>query len=166
MIAQSGLSASQAEYVHAIWQLVKRDSAARATDIRKLLRVSGPSVTAALKSLAEKRIVNYEPYGHVTLTPEGESVAREIEHHRQILQDFFTKVLALPPALAEHSIAKMETAIGPTVYHRLTKFIEYYETCPGEKVHWVEDRGFFCEVRHPGCSTCPKHSGGANAAED
>jgi Mn-dependent DtxR family transcriptional regulator len=42
------------------------------------LRPIKKAVTAALKSLEEKRLIHYEPYGYITLTREGRKFAKEI----------------------------------------------------------------------------------------
>ena len=154
MIEPQHLSASQEEYICTIWEIVQEKKAARATDISKRMGVKGPSVTSALKHLAEKELVNYAPYDIITLTDAGEEVAKNIERRQKVLRNFLTKVLALNPLLAEENAKGMEHSMAPVVLNRLTKFMEYYENCPGEKVRWVEEAGYFCESALPHCSTC------------
>lgn len=154
MIENTALSASQEEYITTILTIVRDKKAARATDISRRMGVKGPSVTSALKSLAEKELVNYAPYDLITLTDKGEKLATEIERRQKVLRTFLIKVLSINPLLAEENAKRMEHAISPIVLTRLTKFIEYYDTCPGEKVQWVDDMGYFCETPLPQCATC------------
>jgi DtxR family Mn-dependent transcriptional regulator len=154
MVDTADLSASQEEYISAIWAIVDVKKAARAVDISRRMGVKGPSVTNALKSLAEKGLVNYAPYDLITLTSQGERIAKDIERRRKILRTFLVKVLSIQPALAEENAVQMEHAMSPTVLSRLTRFIEYYESCPGEKVHWLEDKGYFCAKGLAQCAAC------------
>jgi DtxR family Mn-dependent transcriptional regulator len=116
--------------------------------------VKGPSVTSALRSLAEKELVNYAPYDIITLTDKGERVARDIDRRQKVLRSFLTQVLALNPLLAEENARKMEHSMAPVVLNRLTKFMDYYDQCPGEKVRWVDSEGYFCENGLPQCVVC------------
>lgn len=70
------LSESLEDYLEAIYHIVSQKQAARATDISKRLNVNPSSVTGALRSLADKGLVNYAPYDIVTLTAEGSVAAR------------------------------------------------------------------------------------------
>ena len=53
------------------------------------------SVIGALRSLSEKGLVNYAPYDLITLTAEGEQVAKEVVRRHETLKDFFMKILLL-----------------------------------------------------------------------
>ncbi len=154
MIATADLSASQEEYVSAIWAIARDKKAARAIDIGRRLGVKGPSVTSALKSLAEKGLVNYAPYDLVTLTALGERIAEDIERRRKILRTFLDKVLSIQSSLVDENARQIEHAMSPAVLNRLTKFLEYYESCPGEKVRWMDELGYFCAKGRPECVTC------------
>jgi DtxR family Mn-dependent transcriptional regulator len=154
MVDTVDLSASQEEYICSIWEIVRAKKAARAIDISRRMGVSGPSVTTALKSLSEKGLVNYAPYDLVTLTKQGERIAEDIERRQKILRTFLVKVLSIHPLLADENAKQMEHAMSPVVLGRLTKFIEYYESCPGEKVRWVDDQGYFCAKGLHQCATC------------
>ena len=66
------LSASLEDYVEAIFNLVGESKVARCKDIAQSLGVSRSSVTGALRLLKDKGLANYEPYGYVTLTDDGQ----------------------------------------------------------------------------------------------
>ncbi len=65
------LSASLEDYLEAIFHIVEAKGAAKPRDIVHELKIGASSVTAALKSLAAKDLVNYSPYDIVTLTKAG-----------------------------------------------------------------------------------------------
>ncbi|WP_052078489.1 metal-dependent transcriptional regulator [Spirochaeta lutea] len=151
---ETELTSSQEDYLTTIWRIVREKQAARATDISRRMGVTGPSVTSALRSLSEKGLVNYAPYDIITLTARGQELADSIERRQKVLRTFLSTVLALSADVAEENANRLEHAVSPVVLSRLTKFIEYYETCPGEKVRFIEDMGYFCEGHSPECRNC------------
>ena len=71
------LSFSLEDYIEEIYNQVLRNGQAKVTAIADALNVKKASVTGALNTLAEKKLVNYAPYSPVTLTNEGEKIAKK-----------------------------------------------------------------------------------------
>jgi len=138
------LSDSLADYLEAIHHLVRAKGAARGKDISQRLKVNRSSVTGALRTLAEKKLVNYAPYDLVTLTPEGGRVAERIIHRHEVLKDFIHRVLGLEERIAEQDACRMEHAASEPVLDRLAQFIDFVRVCPRIDIHWIEDTGYFC----------------------
>jgi len=88
------------------------------------MKVHKSSVTGALKALAERNLVNHDPYSQITLTPEGEVVATEIVHRHEVFTEFFEEVLGLDRETAERNACHMEHAVEPKVLERLAKFVK------------------------------------------
>lgn len=86
-----------------------------------------PSVTGALRSLAARDLVNHDPYSYVTLTPEGERIARDMVRRHEVLTGFLSDFLGLDPGVAERNACAMEHAIEPVVLTRLVAFVEQEE---------------------------------------
>ncbi len=139
------LSASLEDYLEAIYSIVRLKRAARAKDIALRLRVNSSSVTGALHSLSEKRLINYAPYDIVTLTPRGEKVARDVSNRHRVLQEFFVKVLGVDIESAGENACKMEHEISRDILKRLTLFVEFIESCPRAAAKWIDGIGYFCE---------------------
>ena len=78
--AHGNLSPSMEDYLEAIYNLKVRSEIARVKDIARAMNVKMPSVTGALRSLAEKGLVKLEPYENVELTDEGVDLARAVAH--------------------------------------------------------------------------------------
>jgi DtxR family Mn-dependent transcriptional regulator len=129
-MTEAALSASLEDYLEAIFHIVRKKQAARPKDISKWLSVGNSSVTGALKTLAAKQLVNYAPYDVVTLTPSGERVARDVVRRHETLREFFVKVLAAEPELAENAACEMEHAVPAELVDRLVRFVEFIEMCP------------------------------------
>lgn len=147
------LSASLEDYLEAIFHTVEAKGAARAKDIVLRMGVHNSSVTQALRSLSEKKLINYAPYDLITLTEPGEAVALGVVKRHQTLSKFLNQVLGLPAGEAEAEACRLEHAVSSGVLHRLVRFVEYFETCPQNDVRWDANSGYFCNKAGHG-GTC------------
>ena len=87
------LTVSQEEYLKTIYILSKTEKEIRVTDIAKKLEITKPSVNRAIKSLKNLNLLNYETYGNINLTKEGEKVSQEIIKKEDLLKLFLINVL-------------------------------------------------------------------------
>ncbi len=139
------LTASLEDYLEAIYGIVQKKKAARATDISEQLGVSRPSVTGALHSLSEKNLINYAPYDIITLTVDGEKAAKDVLRRHMVLQEFFVEVLGVNSKNAADSACKMEHAVSKIILERLTQFVEFTKVCPRAGAKWIKGFEYFCE---------------------
>lgn len=139
------LSASLEDYLEAIALTIQEKNAGRTRDIARRLHVSSSSVTGALHALAERRLINYEPYELISLTPEGESAAQKVMERHKALSDFFVQVLDVDEAEAEGAACKMEHCVSGSILHRLAKFAHFVKVCPRLQTRWFKGVGYFCE---------------------
>ena len=124
------LSASLEDYLEAIFHIVAQKHVARAKDIAQRLGVNHSSVTVALRSLANKGLINYAPYELVTLTREGRLVSKDVARRHSTLQEFFVKVLSVDPDLADTAACRMEHTLPRDILDPLTDFVDFVERCP------------------------------------
>jgi DtxR family Mn-dependent transcriptional regulator len=149
------LSASLEDYLKAIFRIVAVKQAARAKDISARLSVSNSSVTGALRTLADRGLINYAPYDLITLTPLGQTTARDIVRRQEALREFFTKVLAVDAETAEIGACKMEHEIPPAIVERFIQFVDFAEVCPRAGSKWVHGFGYSCrDVSREVCAEC------------
>lgn len=151
------LTESMEDYLEAIWVLEHRHKVARAKDIADRLQVQRGTVTGALKSLAEKELINYAPYSYVTLTAKGAAIAGEIRRRHQVIRDFLTEVLRIPAEMAEATACRMEHVVEGMVLDRLVCFIEFIHQCPRAGNDLLRSFISFCEsgrLRWDECETC------------
>lgn len=123
--AENNLSASQEDYLEAIYNLTIKNDVARSKDIAAALNVAKPSVTGALRALAEKKLVNYKPYGYVTLTDAGFEQAQDVADKHDIIKSFFVEILGVDETTAGDAACKAEHALGPQIIDRLLAFSEF-----------------------------------------
>jgi DtxR family Mn-dependent transcriptional regulator len=129
--AAGNLSSSLEDYLEAIFNLTAGGEVARSKDIADSLKVAKSSVTGALKALAEKKLINYKPYGYVTLTPTGRTTAGQIARKHNIIKSFFVDILGADDTLAQEAACKTEHALGPDIISRLLDFTEFLTTRNG-----------------------------------
>lgn len=129
-MADSTLSASLEDYLEVIFHIVEAKGAARPKDIATELEIGNSSVTAALKALATRELVNYAPYDVVTLTENGETAAREVVRRHETLREFYVRVLAAEAELADEAACQMEHAVPGEMVDRFVRFLEFIEMCP------------------------------------
>jgi DtxR family Mn-dependent transcriptional regulator len=144
------LTASQEDYLEAIYHISAKKMAARAKDIAERLGVRGSSVTGALRSLGALGLINYAPYDLITLTGEGKVVAEEIVRRHSALERFLVNVLGIDEKEADEAACKMEHAVPKPIIERLVKYSEYVEKCPKGGVSWESGFGYYCKQ---GCTT-------------
>ncbi len=132
------LSESLEDYLEIILQLEQSQKVARAKDIAERMKVQRGSVTSALKNLKEKKLINYEPYSFITLTPTGKKLAKEITHRHTVLRDFLLMILQLDEETAEATACRMEHVIDNKSLEKLLLFFDFIYNCPRAGKDWVE----------------------------
>jgi DtxR family Mn-dependent transcriptional regulator len=132
----SKLTPTQAAYLVAVYELENEHRVARVGSIAKALKVGLSSVSSALKTLADKDLLNYSPHSYITLTGEGLNLAKELTERKIVLYDFLHDTLALSPADADRNAHRLEQAIDDKTYDRLLDFINFINTCPRAGEEW------------------------------
>lgn len=120
------LSSNMEDYLEAIAAAEKEDGLARVTDVRDLLGVKTPSVTGALRVLAEKGYLKHEPYRGVKLTAKGRRAAQDVKKRHVILSHFLTEVLGVGAKTADIDACKMEHTVSRETLDRLHTFLQTY----------------------------------------
>lgn len=127
------LSESLEDYLETILELQTKNTVARSKDIAAKLNIKRGSVTGMLKKLAAQNLINYEPYGYVTLTSEGKKIARKIEHRHQVLRDFLFRILEVDLQRADETACRMEHAMDSHTFTKFVEFIATLDACPHRK---------------------------------
>ena len=124
--SQIGDSSSIEDYLEAIIVLDREGGGpVRVTDLSERLGVSKPSVSAAVRRLAEIGWVMHERYGGVELTPQGRTRAAEIAARHDLLHRFLTLVLGVDEATAQEDACRLEHVLSDDTIRRLGLFVEF-----------------------------------------
>ncbi len=89
------------------------------------LAVSPVSANEMSRKLVEKHLVAYEPYKGVTLTPQGQELARHVLRCRRLWEVFFVEQLSIEPAEAEALACRFEHVTPEALAERLADFLNY-----------------------------------------
>jgi len=152
------LSAKLEDYIESIYRIEREKRVARPRDICRDRNVAGSTVTAALQSLAEKGLINYQPYEVITLTGEGRQRAERLLVRRRIIRDFLRDVLGLEQRKAAETACSMEHAVDTETLQRFVCFLAFLRRCSRDGAKWLaEFRRFLDEtVDGRSCEECIK----------
>jgi len=125
-------------YLEAIFNLAKEKRVARVKDIAKRLGVKMPTVTNMLKTLSERKLIEYEKYEYLELTQKGSDVGEEIDRRHHVLRSFLTDILGIDLEKADEEACKMEHAVGTATMDRFVAFMEFIQSCPRTGENWLE----------------------------
>jgi len=123
MTKETALSESLEDYLETILELQTNNTVARSKDIAEKLDIKRGSVTGMLKKLAAQELINYEPYGYVTLTSKGEKIAKEIEGRHIVLKDFLFRLVGVDEETADQTACRMEHAMNAATFKKFKTFI-------------------------------------------
>ena len=121
------LTESLEDYIEAIAELIDADGHAHSKNIAARLNVKMPSVTGALRQLAQKGLITYSPHFPVNLTTEGRLVAESVRKRHQILKHFLAEHLGLPPEKASETACRLEHIIDEETIRRFVLFFDAIE---------------------------------------
>jgi DtxR family Mn-dependent transcriptional regulator len=153
------LTDSLGRYVLAIYELSVENRVARSKDIAEVVGVSRPSVTGALQKLDKGGLIEYEPYGYVTLTARGEAQARQLLLKHRATQDFLKLALGLPEERSQEVAGAIEQHLPADVLCRLVQFNNFYRQNPDKRFDWNPRCKNLCQILYgvEGPKRCHDH---------
>ncbi len=119
------LSCSLEDYIEEIYSQVLKNGNAKVTAIAKSLNVRKASVTGALNTLSEKKLVNYTPYSPITLTAKGEEIAKQVLEKHENIAKFFTDVMGLDETESAEIACKMEHIVSEKLFENMLKLTDF-----------------------------------------
>ena len=122
-IKGKSISSSLEDYLEAIYEIYTEKRGVKAIDISKKLGVGRSSVTEALKTLAQKHLVNYSRYGVLSLTSAGEDAAKNVIEKHKVLYNFFKNKLNLDEQEAQENACRVEHVLSEKAFQSLMDFV-------------------------------------------
>ena len=117
------ISKALGEYLKNIYVLKKQNGHIRVTDIANKMNCTKPSVNKAIYNLKDEGMLNYESYGTIELTPEGENLAKKILEAYDIVYLFLKDVLNLEENEASKEAERIKSAINDNTINKLAKYV-------------------------------------------
>lgn len=111
------------EYLKNMYILKRQNDEIRVTDIANKMNCSKPSVNKALNNLKEEKLINYETYGKIELTTEGENLAKKILAAYDISYVFFKDVLELNEETSCSEAEKLKSVLKDETINSLAKYV-------------------------------------------
>lgn len=117
------ISKSLEEYLKTMYVLKKQNGNIRVTDVAKKMNCTKPSVNKAIYNLKDNGLLNYESYGTIELTEEGENLAKKILEAYDIVYLFLKDVLNIEEKEAEEEAEKIKSVIADETINKLAKYV-------------------------------------------
>jgi DtxR family Mn-dependent transcriptional regulator len=111
-------------YLKALYAVRGRNQVARSRDLAEALGVRPATVSGVLKKLKDMDLVEHEPYGVVSLTPSGVSVAECLLRRFETIRDVLVELFGVPPEVAAEDACMMEHAASPATVTRMAALLQ------------------------------------------
>ncbi len=144
------ISKASEEYLKTMYILKKQNNNIRVTDIANKMHCTKPSVNKAINTLKDNALVNYESYGKIELTKEGEELAKKIIEAYDIVYLFLKDVLNLTSEEAKEEAEKIKRAIDDDTINKLAKYVH--------KVLGLNDLDCGYDINKEKCRCCVRRT--------
>jgi len=125
------LTASLEDYLEVIYRLnLAGNHSVKVSDIAKELKCQRPTVTRSIQQLVKKNYVIHPPRKDIQLTPQGETLAKQLLHRHHDILFFLEKICGLPSQQAEQDTCQIEHGFSPAASQQLHAFIEAFKQLP------------------------------------
>ena len=132
------------EYIEVIYTLQKKHGHVHTNEVASKIDVAPPSVTEMLQKLDKKNLVNYVPYHGVTLTSEGEKMAKDLMLKHKTLAEFLG-IIGVDKEDAEIDACQIEHHVSSRTMEQLNKFVGFVKNAPQDP-RWLEHFKHFCKT--------------------
>jgi DtxR family transcriptional regulator, Mn-dependent transcriptional regulator len=109
------------DYLKNIYLIAAAGDEVTTSAIAERLGVSAPSVTAMVKKLAERKLVQYTPYREIRLTSRGQALAVELVRHHRLLEAYLHDVLGLSWDEVHEEAEVLEHALSERLEDRIAE---------------------------------------------
>ena len=117
------ISKSLEEYLKTMYLIEKQNNKIRVTDVADKMNCTKASVNKAVNNLKENKLVNYETYGTIELTKDGEDLAKKILEAYDIVYLFLKEVLNLNDEEAKTEAENIKGVISDSTINKLAKYV-------------------------------------------
>ncbi|MGZ4056012.1 MAG: metal-dependent transcriptional regulator [Bacteroidia bacterium] len=124
-------SYTEENYMKAIFKLVEQSGDVVTTNaIAEKVKTKAASVTDMLKKLADKKLINYQKYQGVMLTPKGEKVALNIIRKHRLWEMFLVEKLDFKWDEVHDIAEELEHINSEKLIAQIDKFLNYPKVDP------------------------------------
>lgn len=131
------LSPTMEDYLKEVYLTVCDKGGVKPGDLSIRLNVSASSVTGALHLLADEGLIEYVPYGSISLTDAGMRLARELYYRHSMVTRFLVDVLGVEIETARESACRLEHTISPDILRRFVEYMHFLQHQEGNPMACV-----------------------------
>jgi Mn-dependent DtxR family transcriptional regulator len=117
------------DYLEAIYHLNEEKGYISTADISDRLGVKPPTVSDMVSRLTSKGYLRHERYRGMTLTREGEKLARSVIKRHSVISEFLG-MLGIENPIAYEDTEGIEHHVHPTTLRRIERAAEYLQKNP------------------------------------
>ena len=118
------------DYLKTIYELQSKQDKVNTTLLAKQLDIAPASVTGMVKKLAAMRLVEYERYQGVQLSPNGEKIALAVIRHHRLVESYLSDALGVPWDKVHDEAEKWEHILSEDVAERMDAALGHPTTDP------------------------------------
>lgn len=111
------------EYLKTMYVLKKQNNNIRVTDTAEKMNCTKASVNKAIYNLKDNGLLNYESYGTIEMTEEGENLAKKILEAYDIVYLFLKDVLNIEEEKAKKEAENIKSSITDETVNKLAKYV-------------------------------------------
>lgn len=111
-------------YLVRVAQLQQEEQPVPLSQLAQELSITPVSANEMCRKLTEKGLIEYEPYKGVTLTPDGDVLARRVLRSRHLWESFFVNKLGVDPIEADEVACRFEHVTPDDLADRLAAFLD------------------------------------------
>ncbi|MEG2501274.1 MAG: metal-dependent transcriptional regulator [Oscillospiraceae bacterium] len=116
---------SAEDYLETILILRDRLGTVRSIDIVNEMNFTKPSVSIGMKNLREKGCITMDTDGYITLTAQGETIAKCVYERHLVLTKALVAI-GVPPEIAKEDACRVEHDISPETFDKIKELLEKF----------------------------------------
>lgn len=147
---KEALTGRTEDYLRGVYEIIERKGYARIKDVAKELDVQPSTAVEMMKKLHRMGLVMYEKYGGVTLTFQGEEIARAVRERHETFKKFL-EIILVPKDVALKDAHVLEHQLDPKTILQFTRFVEFISSAPEHPKfvrRWLEQFKRYCEMKN------------------
>jgi DtxR family Mn-dependent transcriptional regulator len=121
---ENKITHSAAHHLLAVLELRDKRGYARVTDVAKHLGITTGSASTNLKGLKAKGLLIEDDNRFLTLSEEGEALARAVVARKKVFERFLLEVLKVSPEQAEVDACKTEHLLSAETAKKMEKYLD------------------------------------------
>ncbi|WP_027634652.1 transcriptional regulator MntR [Clostridium hydrogeniformans] len=118
------LTASMEDYLEMIYRIYEVNGYVRINELAQSLNVKPSSATKMVQKLRDLNLINYERYGAITLSIEGDEIGKKLLNRHKTIE-YFLKLLGVKENYILEETEKIEHTINKETLCCIEDFIEY-----------------------------------------